>query len=272
MTHSPATIRQLLDRHGLAPRREFGQNFVADANTVRRIARLAAVGVDDLVVEIGPGLGSLTLALAETGARVVAIEVDPGLAAACREVVGTRARIVEADARTFDWTSVGVDDEAITIVANLPYNIATSLVIDILGKVERVTTLLVMVQTEVAERLVASPGSKSYGIPSVLVALHGVAEIVGRVPRSVFVPRPSVDSSLVRIERHRVSPVRVSHAALARVVGAGFGQRRKMLRRSLAGIVSADEVQAAGIDPTRRAEELDLAEWASIAALVESSP
>jgi len=270
VTHSPAEIGRLLDRFDLAPRRDLGQNFVADANTVRRIARLAEVGPGDSVVEIGSGLGSLTLALIETGADVTAIEVDPGLAAATRSVVGDRAVVVEADARGFDWGSVGDGTAPITLVANLPYNIGTGLVIEILAGVDRVTSLLVMVQTEVAERLCADPGSKSYGIPSVLVARHGSAEIVGRVPASVFIPKPKVESSLVRIVRHERPPVDVAHDALAAVVSAGFGQRRKMLRRSLSGLISAGQLEALGIEPTRRAEELDLADWAAIAEAVGS--
>lgn len=271
MTHSPADIGRLLERFDLAPRRDLGQNFVADPNTVRRIARLAGVGPGDQVVEIGPGLGSLTLALIERGAAVTAVEVDPGLVTAARSVVGDRAEIVEADARRFDWDSVGGGVGPITVVANLPYNIGTGLVVDILAEVPRVVSLLVMVQTEVAERLTAEPGSKTYGIPSVLVARHASATVVGRVPATVFVPRPKVESSLVEIVRHEHPPVAIDHDTLAAVVSAGFGQRRKMLRRSLAGLVTATQLAALGIDPTRRAEELDLVEWAAIGEAVGPS-
>lgn len=266
MTHSRPTVHRLLDEHGLAARRELGQNFVADPNTVRRIAELADIGPGDFVVEIGPGLGSLTLALIETGADVVAIEVDPGLAAVAADVVGDAARIIEADAQTLDWDALLADvDGPVHVVANLPYNIGTTLIIDILEKVPRVEAMLVLVQTEVAQRLAASVGSGAYGIPSVLVALHATASIPAHVPPTVFVPRPKVDSALVRIIRHDTAPVDVDPAALARVVKAGFGQRRKMLRRSLKPLLSEADIEHAGVDPTRRAEEIDLAGWAALA-------
>ncbi len=269
MTHGPADVQRLLEYFDLAPRRALGQNFVADPNTVRKIVHLSGVGPGDTVVEIGAGLGSLTLALIESGADVTAIEVDPGLAEACRRVVGVRAAVVEADARTFDWSTVP-GSAPIQVVANLPYNIATGLVVDIMRHVDRVTGMLVLVQTEVAERLTAGPGTRAYGIPSVMLARFGPAEIVGRVPPTVFIPRPKVESSLVRISRHLEPPTDVDPDALARAVGAGFGQRRKMLRRSLAGLITSDQLEAAGIDPTARAEQLDLIEWATVAELAQA--
>lgn len=274
MTHSRPTVHRLLEDHGLAARRELGQNFVADPNTVRRIAELADVGPGDLVVEIGPGLGSLTLALIETGADVVAIEIDPGLAAVAAEVVGDAATVIEADAQTVDWDALLAEASGpVHVVANLPYNIGTTLIIDILERVPRVGHLLVLVQTEVAQRLAADVGSSAYGIPSVLVALHGRASIAAHVPPTVFVPRPKVDSALVRIARHETPPVDVDPTALARVVKAGFGQRRKMLRRSLKPMLTEDEIADAGVEPTRRAEELDLVAWAALAnRLPEETP
>ena len=269
MTHSRPVIHELLDRHGLSARREFGQNFVADPNTVRKLAHLSGVGPGDLVVEIGPGLGSLTLALIETGARVVAVEVDPGLATAAAEVVGDRARVIEADALTLDWSEL-LDVEAestampVHVVANLPYNIGTTLVLDILAEVERVTSLSVLVQTEVAERFAADVGTKAYGIPTVLAGLHADAHIVATVPASVFVPRPKVQSSFVQLCRRPEAPP-VEHDLLARVVKAGFGQRRKMLRRSLAPLLSEDEIASAGVQPTDRAEQVDLDGWVRLA-------
>jgi 16S rRNA (adenine1518-N6/adenine1519-N6)-dimethyltransferase len=262
-----------LEEHGLAARRELGQNFVADPNTVRRIAELAGVGPGDFVVEIGPGLGSLTLALVETGAEVVAIEVDPGMAAVATDVVGDSARIIEADAQTVDWDALLADVSGpVHVVANLPYNIGTTLIIDILENVPRVEALLVLVQTEVAERLAATVGSRTYGIPSVLVALHGVATIPAHVPPTVFVPKPKVDSALVRIVRHAEPPVQVDQRTLSTVVKAGFGQRRKMLRRVLKPLLTEDQITAAGVDPTQRAEELDLSAWASLANQVDAAP
>ncbi|NNC81736.1 MAG: 16S rRNA (adenine(1518)-N(6)/adenine(1519)-N(6))-dimethyltransferase RsmA [Acidimicrobiales bacterium] len=265
MTHSRPTVYRLLEEHELHARRELGQNFVADPNTVRRIAELAQVGDGDHVVEIGPGLGSLTLALAETGASVVAVEVDPGLAAAAQEVLGDLAVVIEADARTVDWASLHPEASELHVVANLPYNIGTSLVIDILANVPRVRTLCVLVQTEVAERFAATPGSSAYGIPSVLVARYGRAEIVAHVPASVFVPRPKVESALARIVRHEVAPTEIGHDELATAVRMGFGQRRKMIRKSLKPLIDEGGLRSLGLDPTARAEELSLLDWVAIA-------
>ncbi len=272
MTHSRPTIHELLDKHGLAARRELGQNFVADPNTVRRIAALADVGEGDLVVEIGPGLGSLTLALIETGAIVVAIEIDSGLAAAVAEVVGTDARVIEADAQTVDWNEViGDHDGRVHVVANLPYNIGTTLVLDILADEPRVSTITVLVQSEVAERFAAQPGSKIYGIPSVMTALHADAHVLATVPPTVFVPRPKVQSSVVKLTRRDGGP-EIAHGDLGTVVRAGFGQRRKMLRRALGGLLTEEQITAADVDPTARAEQLDLAAWIRLARVVQSTP
>lgn len=272
MTHSRPKIHELLDKHGLAARRELGQNFVADPNTVRRIASLANVGPGDLVVEIGPGLGSLTLALIETGAVVVAIEIDTGLAAAVLDVVGTNARVITADAQTVDWDDVvGTHDGPVHVVANLPYNIGTTLVLDILADQPRVSTITVLVQSEVADRLAAVPGSKIYGIPSVMAALHAEAHVLATVPPTVFVPRPKVQSSVVKLTRHATSP-EIGHDELGTVVRAGFGQRRKMLRRSLSELLTEEQIAAVDVDPTSRAEQLDLAAWIRLARLVQSQP
>lgn len=272
MTHSRPAIHELLERYGLAARRELGQNFVADPNTVRKIAQLANVGNGDLVVEIGPGLGSLTLALVETGATVVAIEIDSGLATAAAAVVGDSARVIEADAQTVDWDEIiGTHTGPVHVVANLPYNIGTTLVLDILAEVPRVETITVLVQTEVAERLAAGPGSKIYGIPSVMAALHADTDLLAVVPPTVFVPRPKVQSSVVRLRRRPGLP-EVPHDDLAKVVRAGFGQRRKMLRRALADLLTEDQIAEANVAPTDRAEQLDLAAWIRLARVVQSSP
>ena len=260
MTHSRPAIRELLDRAGLAPRRDLGQNFVADPNTVRRIAALARVGPGDHVIEVGAGLGSLTLALVETGAHVVAVEVDRRVATVLRDVVAdTDVRVVEGDAMTLDWDDVlGAHDEW-ALVANLPYNVATPLVADVLDTVPRVRRMLVMVQREVADRLVAGPGSKDYGAVSVKVAYWASARIAGDVPASVFVPRPNVESALVEIVRREPPPV--DAARLFALVRTAFGQRRKMLRRSLAGVATADDFERAGVSPEARPEQLALADW-----------
>jgi 16S rRNA (adenine1518-N6/adenine1519-N6)-dimethyltransferase len=272
VTLSPRQVRDLLAEHGLSPSRALGQNFVADPNTVRRIARLAEVGEGDQVVEIGPGLGSLTVALAETGARVTAVELDRHLLPALRSVVEPLGvQVVQGDAMRLDWddllTSSGVPGRPWALVANLPYNVATPLVLDLLAGVPAIEHMLVMVQREVAERLAAGPGSKAYGIPSVKVAYRARAEVVGRVPRTVFIPAPRVDSALVRLRRLPSPPVDADPDRLFALVEAGFGQRRKMLRRSLAGLVDAAGFERAGVRPDARAEELDLDGWARLARL-----
>lgn len=270
MTHSRPTLSALLDEHGLAPRRDLGQNFVVDPNTVRRIAELARVGPGDRVVEIGAGLGSLTLALAETGAEVIAVEVDAGIAEVLRDITADHSSVtvVEADATALGWADE-LDGSGWALVANLPYNVATPLVCDVLDHVPAVDRLLVMVQREVAERFAAGPGSKAYGAVSVKVAFHGTARIVGTVPASVFLPRPNVESALVEIERG--TPPHVEPDRLFDLVRRAFGQRRKMLRRSLADVVDAGSFDAAQVAPTQRPEELDLDAWVRLARATAGS-
>ena len=272
MTHSGADIAQLLSAHGLRPSRALGQNFVADPNTVRRIARLAGVGPGDQVLEIGAGLGSLTLALAETGAHVVAVETDRHVVPVLRSVVaGSGVEVVEGDALTLDLGALlaAHGDGAWSLVANLPYNVATPLVLRTLTDVPAVTRLLVMVQREVGERMAAGVGDDGYGAVSVRVAYFAEAEVVGHVPASVFIPRPRVESVLVRLVRRpqpAVDPEIVSYERLNAVLRAGFGHRRKMLRRALAGVVEPAAFARAGVRPESRAEELDIAAWGRLAA------
>jgi 16S rRNA (adenine1518-N6/adenine1519-N6)-dimethyltransferase len=269
VTHSPHALRQLLETHGLEPRRALGQNFVADPNTVRRIARLAGVGPGDPVVEIGGGLGSLTLALADTGAAVTSIEADPALVAVLEEVLADRdVRVVAADARKVDWTELLAGHPRWSLVANLPYNVATPLVLDLLDDVPAVAAFLVMVQREVGERLAAAPGSGAYGIPSVKVAYHATATVVGHVPATVFIPRPRVESVLVRIVRRPAPAVSADPELLFSLVRAAFGQRRKMLRRSLAGRVDEAQLRSAGVDPQQRPEQLGIEAWGRLAEVV----
>lgn len=267
--HTRRSIDELLAEHGLAPRRDLGQNFVADANTVRRIARLAEVGPGDHVVEIGAGLGSLTLALAETGAEVIAVEVDRGVAPVLRSIVEPldNVRVVEADAMHLDWDALLDTAARWVLVANLPYNVATPLVCDLLDGVPQIDRMLVMVQREAAERFCAAPRTPQYGAVSVKVAHWATARIAGNVPASVFVPRPNVESSLVDIRR-REQPVIAVHLRerAFSLVRTAFQQRRKMLRRSLAGTVTAEQFEAAAIDPQRRPEELDVHDWSRLAA------
>jgi 16S rRNA (adenine1518-N6/adenine1519-N6)-dimethyltransferase len=236
---------------------------------VRRIARLAGIGPDDHVVEIGAGLGALTLALAETGAAVTAIEADPQLLPALAEVLGTRpVRVIGADVRRVDWDDALAGADQWSLVANLPYNLATPIVLDVLAEVPRVRRLLVMVQREVGERLVAPAGSRTYGIPSVLVALRARAEVVGRVSPEVFLPRPRVESALVRIERLDAPATTADPEVLVDLVRQAFGNRRKMLRRSLEGRVTEAQFAAAGVASDTRPEQLDIEAWGRLTEAV----
>lgn len=264
MTISRADASRQLESRGHRARRSLGQNFVVDPNTVRRIARLAGTGPGDAVVEIGAGLGSLTLALAETGADVTAVEIDTNLLPLLEENVGhlPNVRVVNADATSLDWTALLAGRDDWKLVANLPYNVATPLVADVLDHVPAVRSIFVMVQKEVGERLAAVPGDDAYGAVSVKVAFHATASIAGVVPPTVFLPRPNVDSALVSIVR-RAEPVdaAVDRDALFRLVRAGFAKRRKMLRGALAGMVDEDRFARAGVAPTARAEELSVHDW-----------
>ncbi len=278
MTLSRPEVQRLLADHGLRPSRALGQNFVVDPNTVRRIVRLAGVTDGAAVVEVGAGLGSLTLALAEAGARVVAVEVDRGLVPILRQLVADQpVTVVEADALQIDWAELlGPADGngRWSLVANLPYNIATPLVVQVLEQAPQVGSLLVMVQREVGERLAARPGQAAYGAVSVVVDYWAEASVVGRVPPTVFVPRPNVESALVRIDRRPSPAVPVTTATydrLRQVVRAGFAQRRKMLRRSLAGVVPVAAFAAAGVAPEARAEELDVEQWGRLAGWAEAT-
>jgi len=237
-----------------------------DPNTVRRIARLSGAGPGDRVVEVGAGLGSLTLALAETGAEVVAVERDRRLLPVLRPVVEPLGvRVVEGDALSLDWPALLGSGGTWAMVANLPYNVAVPLVMDLLVKARSVSRMLVMVQREVAARLAAGVGDEAYGAVSVKVAYRARASVVGRVPSTVFVPRPRVESALVAIERLAEPAVGADEERLFALVNAGFAHRRKMLRRALAGLVGEEGLAAAGVDPEARAEELDIEAWGRLA-------
>jgi 16S rRNA (adenine1518-N6/adenine1519-N6)-dimethyltransferase len=279
VTHRRADIHELLAANDLRPSRALGQNFVADANTVRRVVRLAGIGPGRPVVEVGAGLGSLTLALAEEGASVTAVEIDARLVPVLRsQVQGLDVRVIEADALTLDWSELLGGHSGAgpwSLVANLPYNVAVPLVVRVLERAPQVSSLLVMVQREVGERLAAGPGDAAYGAVSVKVAYWARAAVVGRVPASVFVPRPRVESVLVRLERRPapptddrrpVGPGSGAYERLFSVVRSGFGHRRKMLRRALEGVVMPEAFAAAGVAPTARAEELALESWERLAA------
>jgi 16S rRNA (adenine1518-N6/adenine1519-N6)-dimethyltransferase len=268
-------VLDLLASNGLRPSRALGQNFVADGNTVRRIARLAGVGPGDHVVEIGAGLGALTLALAETGAAVTAVEVDRHLVPLLESVMrqaGVDVPVVHADARLLDWQAALAGADRWALVANLPYNVATPLVLELLEGVPQIERMLVMVQREVGERLAAGVGDGAYGAVSVRVGYWATASVVGRVPPTVFVPEPRVESALVEIRRLPTPAVDVPYPAFSALVRAGFATRRKMLRRALAGVVPIDVIEAAGIDPSFRAEQLDVAAWGRLTACASNTP
>lgn len=282
----PAEIRALAERFGVRPTKTLGQNFVIDGNTVRRIARLAAVGPGDVVAEIGPGLGSLTLALLETGADVVAVEIDPVLAGVLAETVTARApeaaarlRVITADALTIAAAQLaGGGRPPTALVANLPYNVAVPVLLTLLERVDGLATGLVMVQAEVADRLAARPGEPAYGVPSVKAAWHAQVRRAGSVPRQVFWPVPKVESGLVAFTRREPPATTASRAEVFACIDAAFAQRRKTLRAALtgwAGSPGAAEavLLAAGVDPSARGERLGVAEFAAIAqARLQLSP
>lgn len=269
----PSTIRRLAARLDLRPTKQRGQNFVVDANTVRRIVAVAGVGAGDTVLEIGPGLGSLTLGLLETGARVVAVEIDPILADALPGTVRDRLpdrvealRVIRADALRI----TELPEVPTALVANLPYNVAVPILLHALARFGTWEHGLVMVQSEVAARLVAGPGSKVYGIPSVKLAWHARSTWAGSVSASVFWPVPKVESGLVAIERRDPPATTATREEVFAVVDTAFGQRRKMLRSALSGLAgssaaAAEVLSAAGVDPQARGEVLDVAAFARIA-------
>jgi 16S rRNA (adenine1518-N6/adenine1519-N6)-dimethyltransferase len=269
-----ADVRRIAAEIGLRPTKQRGQNFVVDANTVRRIVRTSGVGVDDVVVEVGPGLGSLTLGLLGVAKHVTAIEVDPVLAARlpvtvaeCAPDLADRLELVEADAMRVESLP---GPTPTTLVANLPYNVSVPVLLNFLERFDTIESGLVMVQAEVAHRLVAQPGSRTYGVPSVKAAWYADLELAGSVSRTVFWPVPNVDSALVAWHR-RPPPARAElRQRTFAVVDAAFAQRRKTLRsalRRLAGspVAAEQALEAAGVDPRARGEQLAVADFAHIA-------
>lgn len=270
-----ARVGALLRENGLRPSRALGQNFLVEPPTAARIARMAAIGPGDRVLEIGAGLGSLTVALAATGASVTAVEMDRRLVAVLRSLVSPcGVRVVEGDAMRLGWGQVLGPGEWV-VVANLPYNMATPLVLRLLEEAPAVSRLLVMVQAEVGERMAARAGDPAYGAVSVKVAYWATASVAGKVPRTVFLPRPNVDSVLVAIRRREaqaVDPAVVPRTEVWRVVEAGFAKRRKMLRGALSGVVDEAGFAGAGVSPRARAEELDVEAWGRLAAYPAAAP
>jgi len=271
----PADIRVLADKLALRPTKRLGQNFVIDGGTVRRIVRTAELGADDVVIEVGPGLGSLTLALLEQVRRVIAVEIDPVLARQLPHTVADhmpeaadRLTVITADALRLRPDDL--DEAPDVLVANLPYNVAVPVVLHLLEVLPTLRGGLVMVQAEVADRLAARPGSKIYGVPSVKTAWYAEVRKAGPVGRSVFWPVPNVDSGLVALVRRDPPPTAATREEVFAVVDAAFAQRRKTLRAALAGwaggAARAGEIlKAAGIDPAARGEQLEITDFARIA-------
>ena len=278
---TPADVRGLAGALGLRPTKKLGQNFVIEQGTVRQIAALAAPRPGDVILEVGPGLGSLTLALLESfgqlPARLVAVEIDPLLAgqlpvtlAERAPQLAERAVVLTADALTVGQQELGWYAPTV-LAANLPYNVAVPVLLHLLAALPSLRRGVVMVQAEVADRMAAGPGSRVYGVPSAKLAWYAAAKTAGLVPRSVFWPVPNVDSKLVAFTCRDPPPTAASRAEVFRVIDAAFGQRRKTLRAALAGWAgSAAEAErtlrAAGVDPAARGETLTVAEFARIAA------
>ncbi|SDD54762.1 16S rRNA (adenine(1518)-N(6)/adenine(1519)-N(6))-dimethyltransferase RsmA [Glycomyces harbinensis] len=271
-----SAIRSLSRGLAISPTKKWGQNFVVDANTVRRIVKVANLDADDVVMEVGPGLGSLTLALIEVARHVIAVEIDPKLALALPTTVAHRApeehrrlTVVEADAARIKPEQM--PEAPTALVANLPYNVAVPVVLHALETFPSLRKGLVMVQAEVGDRLTAGPGSKIYGVPSVKMAWYAKSRRAGSVSAKVFWPEPNVASGLVAFER--IESPKANRVEVFGAVDAAFGQRRKMLRQSLKSWAgeSADAVlERAGIEPTRRGESLDIAEFVALADAKEA--
>ncbi|GAA4931530.1 16S rRNA (adenine(1518)-N(6)/adenine(1519)-N(6))-dimethyltransferase RsmA [Actinoplanes utahensis] len=266
----PAEIRDLAARLGVAPTKKLGQNFLHDPNTIRRIVTAAQLRPDDVALEVGPGLGSLTLGLVGAVRHVHAVEIDPTLAAALPETVAVPHLSVHlADALRV--TGDRFDPAPTMLVANLPYNVAVPVVLHLLAQLPTLRGGLVMVQKEVADRLTAGPGSKVYGVPSVKLAWYAEAKPAGKVPPAVFWPVPNVDSGLVFFARREPPAAGVARADVFAVVDAAFAQRRKTLRAALAGWAGGPDraetvLRAAGVSPQARGESLTVGEFAAIAA------
>ncbi|KQO42260.1 hypothetical protein ASF05_12715 [Aeromicrobium sp. Leaf245] len=270
-------VRRIADAIGLRPTKQRGQNFVVDANTVRRIVRTSGVGPDDVVVEVGPGLGSLTLELLGVASQVVAVEIDPVLAGRLPITVAEHApdhadrlHLVQADAMRVEELP---GPAPTALVANLPYNVSVPVLLHLLERFDSIESVLVMVQAEVAHRLAAGPGSRTYGVPSVKASWYCDVALAGTIGRQVFWPVPNVDSALVSLRRRPTPGDETLRRATFRVVDAAFAQRRKTLRAALSGLVGSgaaaeEALRAAGVDPQARGEQLDVADFARIATVL----
>lgn len=265
MAQTRSEIAELLERHGIAPIQRLGQHFLADANITRKIVEVARVGASSRVVEIGAGTGTLTLALAATGAHLVAYEIDNGLRPVLDEVTdGLAVDLRFEDVTKVDFASA-LEGDGWSMVANLPYNVGTPVVLDALQHASNIVRFVVMVQREVADRFVAEVSDDAYGLPSVIAGIHSRARRAFTVPPHVFFPPPRVESAVIVMDRIEAPPGAARAIELAR---AGFGKRRKMLRRSLAEVIAdpADELEASGVSATSRAEDLSPDDWLRLAA------
>ncbi|MFF2494665.1 16S rRNA (adenine(1518)-N(6)/adenine(1519)-N(6))-dimethyltransferase RsmA [Agromyces sp. NPDC058064] len=273
----PAEIRDLAELLGVTPTKKLGQNFVHDGNTVRRIVQTAGVERGETVLEIGPGLGSLTLGLLEAGADVIAVEIDKRLAAQLPHTAGimqpgTSLTVVTEDAMRV----TELPGAPVRLVANLPYNISVPVLLHLLEHFDSLRSGIVMVQAEVGYRLAAEPGSKVYGAPSVKAAWYGRWRTAGQVSRMVFWPVPNVDSVLVGFERSEAPGSEAERIATFALVDAAFQQRRKMLRQSLSGVLggssasAAAVLEAAGVDPQARGEQLVVDDFLRIARAAQA--
>lgn len=277
----PAEVRDLAELLGVAPTKKLGQNFVHDGNTVRRIVQASKLQPGETVLEVGPGLGSLTLGLLDAGHPVVAVEIDPRLAAQLPTTVAelqpaAELTVVTVDAMTVDAAALSAPGGApripTALVANLPYNVSVPVLLHLLAALPSLERVLVMVQAEVGHRIAAAPGSKIYGSPSVKAAWYGDWRVAGTISRQVFWPVPNVDSVIVGMHGRRVPGDDLLRQRTFQLVDAAFGQRRKMLRQALAEVFGSSAaataaLEAAGVDPTARGEQLDLEAFLSLARL-----
>lgn len=266
MSLTRTEVKNLLLKYEIHPKKSLGQNFVVEPNTIRQIIKLADLDPADFVIEVGSGLGSLTLALLESCEHVTAVEVDDVLVKILKETTGdqtgNKLRIIHADVMTLDLKQVLEErSNHWNLVANLPYNIAVPMICDFLEKAPLISKMTVMVQREVAERMIAKVGDKAYGLPSVKIEYFAEAKIIADIPPTVFIPKPRVESSIVQIVRRDNPIISEDYEILFSLIKSAFRHRRKMLRSSLKGILSTDDFTATEIDPTKRAENLTLKEW-----------
>lgn len=269
-----ADIRRIAAEEGITPTKKFGQNFVIDPGTVKKIVTASKINSNDFVMEVGPGLGSLTLAILQAGANLTAVEIDPTLAKRLPSTVKEfmpnaleRFNVILKDALELNAQDVPnlANAQHFTLVANLPYNVATPIILTLLEKFNNLTSFLVMVQKEVADRLCAQPGTKTYGTPSVKLAWYGESQKAGLIGRNVFWPAPNVDSALVYFERNNeIREDEQEREKVFKIIDAAFQQRRKTLHSALKGIISNESYDIAGIDPTRRGETLTCAEFLAL--------